>query len=165
MADMRVLMLVLGNPILCDDGVAFHVLEHMRPHLPKSRDLVIEEACTGGLDLLVYILDFDRVLILDAVKTNRVPPGTVRKYQVEDLRESIHTDSPHHTNFATAIKMGQMVHPDRMPEELVIVGVEVDNILEFSEALTQDVALAVPEAADMAMEILSGWERWEQGGA
>ena len=53
MVAMRVLVLVLGNPILCDDGVAFHVLEHMRPHLSESDDLVIEEACTGGLALLV----------------------------------------------------------------------------------------------------------------
>ena len=75
---MRVLILALGNPILCDDGVAFHVLERMRPYLPPlSDDFAIEEACTGGMDLLTYLLDFDRVLILDAVLTRRDPPGTV----------------------------------------------------------------------------------------
>lgn len=154
---MRVLLLVLGNPILCDDGVAFHVLEHMRHRLPGSEDLAIEEACTGGMDLLVYMLDFDRVLIIDAVKTRREPPGHVAVFRVEDLEDSIHVDSPHHTNFATAIELGRMVHPTRMPEEIAIVGIEVDNIMDFTEEMTPPVEAAVPGAAEMAMGILREW--------
>jgi hydrogenase maturation protease len=154
---MRVLILALGNPILCDDGVAFHVLERMRPRLPISDDLVIEEACTGGIDLLVYILDFDRVLILDAILTRRDPPGTVGVFSVDQLGGSIHMDSPHHTNFATAVEVGKMVHADRMPGEILIIGVEVDNIKDFTEELTTAVEAAVPEAVDKALEILEEW--------
>jgi hydrogenase maturation protease len=155
---MRVLILALGNPILCDDGVAFHVLERMRPSLPPpSDDLAIEEACTGGIDLLTFILDFDRVLILDAVLTRADPPGTVGVFRVDQLKESIHADSPHHTNFATAIELGNRLHPDRMPGEILIIGVEVDNILDFTEDLTAPVAEAVPEAAERALGTLGGW--------
>ena len=155
---MRVLRLALGNPILCDDGVAFHVLRQLRPLLAESDELAIEEACTGGIDLLTFILDFDRVLILDAVLTGRSPPGHVAIYGVDDLRESIHADSPHHTNFATAMELGRKLHPDRMPEELVIVGVEVDNIVDFTEELTPDVRKAVDPASDAAMGILRDWD-------
>jgi hydrogenase maturation protease len=155
---MRVLVLALGNPILCDDGVAFHVLQRIRPRLPpEGEDLAIEEACTGGIDLLVYIMDFDRVLIIDAVKTRKDPPGHVRRYRVEDLKESIHVDSPHHTNFATAIELGNKLHPDRMPEELAIVGVEVDNIVEFTEELTPAVEASLPRATEVALEVLEEW--------
>ena len=154
---MRVLVLALGNPILCDDGIAFHVVQRMRPLLPESDDLVIEEACTGGIDLLVYILDFDRVLILDAVLTRRDPPGTVGVFSVDQLGESIHMDSPHHTNFATAIELGNKIHADRMPEDILTIGVEVDNIKDFSEELSPSVEAAVPEAADRALDILKEW--------
>lgn len=154
---MRVLVLALGNPILCDDGVAFHVAQRMRPRLPDSDDLVFEEACTGGMDLLTFILDFDRVLILDAVLTRRQPPGTVGIFRVDELEESIHADSPHHTNFATAIELGHRLHPDRMPTDILIVGVEVDNILDFTEELTDAVAAAVPGAAERGLEILDRW--------
>jgi hydrogenase maturation protease len=155
---MRVLILALGNPILCDDGVAFHVLERMRPHLPPLSDtFAIEEACTGGMDLLTYLLDFDRVLILDAVLTRRDPPGTVGTFGVEQLKESIHIDSPHHTNFATAIELGKKLHSDRMPEELLIIGVEVDNLLDFTEELTPSVEASVPYASDKALDILRDW--------
>jgi hydrogenase maturation protease len=155
---MRVLVLALGNPILCDDGVAFHVLERMRSRLPSvSDDLVIEEACTGGIDLLTFILDFDRVLILDAVLTRKDPPGTVNLFRVDELKESIHADSPHHTNFATAVELGHRLHPDRMPGEILIVGVEVDNILDFTEELTPAVEAAVPVAAGRALALLERW--------
>ncbi len=155
---MRVLILALGNPILCDDGVAFHVLERMRAHLPpESDDLGIEEACTGGIDLLTFILDYDRVLILDAVLTRRDPPGSVNVFQVDELNESIHADSPHHTNFATAIELGNRLHSDRMPGEILIIGVEVDNILDFTEDLTKPVAEAVPVAAERSLAILRDW--------
>ncbi|UCC93025.1 MAG: hydrogenase maturation protease [Thermoplasmata archaeon] len=155
---MRVLLLALGNPIVCDDGVAFHILERMRPHLPPvSDDFAIEDACTGGMDLLPYIMGFDRVLILDAVLTRKDPPGTVGTYQVDQLKESIHTDSPHHTNFATAIELGHKVEPERMPDEILIIGVEVDNILEFGEELTEGVEAAVPDATRRALDILRDW--------
>jgi hydrogenase maturation protease len=154
---MRVLVLALGNPILCDDGVAFHVLERMRPHLLESDDLVIEEACTGGMDLLTWLMDFDRVLILDAVLTRKRPPGHVGIYSVDDLEDSIHADSPHHTNFATAMELGRAVHADRMPREVVIVGVEVMNVLDFTEDLTPDVEAAVPIASEAAMRTLGTW--------
>lgn len=154
---MRVLVLALGNPILCDDGVAFHVVERMRHRLPESDDLVFEEACTGGIDLLVYIMDFDRVLILDAVLTHRDPPGTVGVFNVDQLGGSIHMDSPHHTNFATAIELGKKLHADRMPDEILIIGVEVDNIKDFTEELTESVEAAVPMASVKALEILDGW--------
>jgi hydrogenase maturation protease len=155
---MRVLILALGNPIVCDDGVAFHILEQMGPHLPPvSDDFAIEDACTGGMDLLPYIMGFDRVLILDAVLTRVDPPGTVGVFRVDQLKESIHTDSPHHTNFATAIELGKKVEPERMPTEISIIGVEVDNILEFGEELTEDVKAAVPEASMKALKILEGW--------
>ena len=155
---MRVLLLALGNPILCDDGVALHVLERMRPHLPaESDDFAIEEACTGGIDLLTFVMDFDRVLILDAVKTREDPVGHVGTYTVDNLRESVHSDSPHHTNFATAIELGRRVHPDRMPRELVILGVEVDDIVNVREELTPGVEVALPEATERALAILWEW--------
>ncbi|MCJ2540138.1 MAG: hydrogenase maturation protease [Candidatus Thermoplasmatota archaeon] len=154
---MRVLVLALGNPILCDDGVAFHVVERMRHRLPEFDDLVFEEACTGGIDLLVYIMDFDRVLILDAVLTRKDPPGTVGVFRVDQLGESIHMDSPHHTNFATAIELGKKLHADRMPGDIQIIGVEVDNIKDFTEELTEPVEASVPKASEKALEILRGW--------
>jgi hydrogenase maturation protease len=154
---MRVMVLALGNPILGDDGVAFHVLELMRPRLRPSDGLVLDGASTGGIDLLPYLKGFTRVLIIDAVKTRREAPGTVLRFSVEDFRESLHADSPHHTNLATAVELGHRLHPQEMPAELAILGIEVDRIHEFREDLTPAVESAVGPAAREALEILSSW--------
>jgi len=153
----RTLVLALGNPILSDDGVAFHVLERLRSRLTPSEDLVLEEAATGGMDLLPFIMGFDLVLVIDAVKTRRHPPGTIRRFEPDDFQDSLHADSPHHTNFVTAIELGRRLHPEEMPDEIAILGIEADNILDFSEELTEPVAAAVPPAAEQALAILRGW--------
>lgn len=154
---MRVLVLALGNPILSDDGVAFHVLERLRRRLPPSNDLALEDAATGGIDLLPYMTGFERVLIIDAVKTRKVPPGTVRSFGVHDFRDSLHADSPHHTNLATAVELGRRMHPDEMPEEISILGIEVDNIVDFGEELTPAVEAAVEPTVDRVLDVLRSW--------
>ena len=154
---MRVLVLALGNPILGDDGVAFHVLAALRSRLSEGPDLVLDEAMAGGIELLTHIVGFDRVLILDAVKTPGATPGQVRAFKEGDFEETLHASSPHSTNFATAMAMGRAMHPDEMPSEVAIVGVEVERVYEFNEGLTPAVEAAVPVAAEEAARVLRAW--------
>ncbi len=155
---MRVLVLALGNPILSDDGVAFHVLERLRGIGLEGPSVVLDEASTGGIDLLSCIEGFDRVLIIDAIKTPGGEPGQVHRFTEMDLQETLNLDSPHSTNFATALEMGRRLHPEAMPEDIVILAIEVDVIDRFGEELTPDVERAVPKATEMALGILRGWE-------
>jgi len=154
---MRVLVLALGNPILGDDGVAFHVLERLRPRLKEGPDLVLDEAMAGGIELLTNIVGFDRVLIVDAVKTPGAVPGQVRTLREGDFEESLHASSPHSTNFATAMAMGRAMHPEEMPGVVAIIGVEVERVHEFTEEMTPAVEAAVPVAMEEAARVLRGW--------
>jgi len=154
---MRVLVLALGNPILGDDGVAFHVLAALRSRLTEGPGLVLDEAMAGGIELLTNIVGFDRVLIVDAVKTQGATPGTVRTFTEGDFQETLHASSPHSTNFATAMAMGRAMHPAEMPGEVAIVGIEVERVYEFTEGLTPAVEAAVPVAAGEAARVLRRW--------
>jgi len=154
---MRVLVLALGNPILGDDGVAFHVIERLRMRLTEGPDLVLDEAMAGGIELLTHIVGFDRVLIVDAVKTPGATPGQVRTFNEGDFEETLHASSPHSTNFATAMAMGRAMHPDVMPGVVAIVGIEVERVHEFTEEMTPAVEAAVPVATEEAASVLRGW--------
>ncbi len=154
---MRVLVLALGNPILGDDGVSFHVLERLRGRLSEGPDLVLDEAMTGGIELLTHIVGFDRVLIIDAVKTPGAIPGQVRTFTEHDFSETLHASSPHSTNFPTAMAMGRQFHPAEMPGEVSIVGIEVERVDEFTEEMTGAVEAAVPAATEAAARVLRGW--------
>ncbi len=154
---MRTLVLALGNPILGDDGVAFHILEALRPRLRELPDVVLDEASTGGFDLLPHVEGFDRVLLLDAMRTLDTTPGDVVVLAEGELKESLNTSCTHTTSFSTAMRIGRTLHPERMPSEIVILGVEVERIDEFREDLSTRVAAAVPEATRRALEVLRGW--------
>ena len=154
---MRTLVLALGNPILGDDGVAFHILERLRARLSLGPDIVLDEASTGGFDLLAHFEGFDRVLLLDAMRTLDAEPGEVVVLAEDELKESLNTSCTHTTSFSTAMQVGRTIHPDRMPSEIIILGVEVDCIDEFREDLSPKVASAVPEATRRAVEVLRGW--------
>jgi hydrogenase maturation protease len=145
----------LGNPILGDDGVGWVVVERL---VAEGTDptVEIESVSTGGLSLAERLSGCDRAIIVDAIVTGDQPVGTVRWFPLETLpdRSAGHTASAHDTSLATAIltcrRMGMP-----MPSTVWVIAVEVRSVYDFTEALTPEVAAAVPRAADLARELLS----------
>ncbi len=58
--------------------------------------------------------------------------------------------SLHDLNLVDTINIGRVVQ--KMPEEIVIFGVEVKRIAEFSNEMSPEVEAAVKEVADLVME-------------
>jgi len=157
----RTLIIGLGNPILTDDGVGVKVAREIerRVNLDAHPDLTITEASAGGLRLMEAVLDYQRVVLIDAyyLDPNSTKPGTIHRLTLDDLRgvsPTQHSTSAHDTSLVTALdaahKMGYQV-----PEDFLIYAVEVENILEFSETPTPAVAAAIPRVADLIFDELS----------
>lgn len=140
---MRKLVLGVGNPILSDDGVGIHVARAL-----KARNLPgveVEELPAGGLELLDMVLGFDKVVIVDAIQTKGGVPGQIHILEEADFERAVHGSSPHGINIATALAMGRKIVPDRMPNEVVYVAVEAEDLVNVSERLTQKLEAALPE--------------------
>lgn len=140
---MRRLVLGVGNPILSDDGVGIHVARAL-----KVRDLPgveVEELPASGLELLDMVLDFDKVVIVDAIQTSEGIPGQIHTLEEADFERAVHGSSPHGINIATALAMGRKIIPDRMPKEVVYVAVEAEDLVNVSESLSPKVEAAMPE--------------------
>lgn len=71
---MKTLVLGMGNPILCDDGVGIRVARVLleKPQLP---DVTIEEFSLAGMDLLELLSGYDRAIIIDAIEADGAKPG------------------------------------------------------------------------------------------
>ncbi len=132
----------LGNPILRDDGVGFHVAEALRGRLDERRVEVVE-ACMGGFRLLETLASRRRAVLVDAVRLGG-KPGQVYRLRAEDFRGSIRAASPHEAGLPEALALGQRLGME-MPE-VVVVGIEPAEVEEFGEGLTPEVAAALPEA-------------------
>lgn len=153
---MKTLIIGLGNPILADDGIGIHVAQQVRHDLQSSmlNDVNVIEASVGGLRLAEMMSGYDRVIIVDAM-TSRTgsAPGTVHRVTLEELSmiSPHHTASAHDTTLPMALAVGRTLGL-QLPNEIVIVGIESENVTEFGETLSVAVEQAVPTAVQIVLQ-------------
>ncbi|MEM2900366.1 MAG: hydrogenase maturation protease [Thermoplasmata archaeon] len=145
----KILVIGIGNPILGDDGLGIHAVRSISEECKGYKNLSFKEASIGGLGILEEILDYDKVIIIDAMVTGKHAVGEIKKLKVEDFSNTKHSTSPHDINFATALEIGKRSMPERIPKEISIYAVEVGNrnIYNFSEELSPEIKESVKKVA------------------
>lgn len=144
---MRILVVGVGNPILSDDGVGIYAARMLMER--GIEGVSIEELPASGLELLDMVLDYDKVVIVDAIQTKGGSPGDHYIMAEEDFKRTVHGTSPHGFNIATALAMGRQVVPERMPKEILFVAIEAADVDDFHEGLTPKVSASLPAIVDM----------------
>jgi hydrogenase maturation protease len=145
---MRTLVLGLGNPILTDDGVGVKVAEAVRALLPAGADVTVSEVSVGGLALMEAMVGYERVILIDALQRDGLAPGQVERLGLDDLRAispTQHSASPHDAGLVTALDVGRRTGL-ALPDDIIIYGIGVENVSDFSETPTPAVAAAIPVA-------------------
>ncbi len=137
----------LGNPILRDDGVGFHVVEALHGRLDERRVEVVR-ASMGGFRLLGALAGRRRAVLVDAVRLGG-RPGRVYRLSAEDFRGSIRAASPHEAGLPEALVLGRRLGME-MPD-VAVVGIEPAEVEEFGEGLTPEVAAALPEVVALVL--------------
>jgi hydrogenase maturation protease len=155
-----VLVLCLGNDILRDDGVAWAVAGQLEASLPESgtpsaetRPCVVKRSALSGFYLLDELTGWDRVLVVDAVRTGAHPPGTVLSFPFEALGTEA-GPSPHAVGLPTVVRLGRQSGVP-LPSWMHIVAIEVDDMESFAEGLTPAVEAAVPGAVAVIRSVLA----------
>lgn len=149
----------LGNPILGDDGVGWHVakkvLEHIEDNPLTGQKIVVDYLSLGGLSLMEHLIGYDRAVIIDAIDTGILPLGSVRCLPLEELPDNSagHITAVHDTSLQTALHIGRAMEA-HLPQEIIVVGIESPNVYDFSEELSPAVAAAVPTAVEKVLEVL-----------
>lgn len=157
-----ILVIGLGNPILGDDGVGWLVAERIRAALEggdlEDQAIEIDSLALGGLSLMERMIGYRRVIIIDALTTHQNPNGTLYKVPLESLPDlsAGHMTAAHDTSLQTALQMGRSMGA-RLPEEIMIIGVEAEKVYDFTEDLSPEVAAAIPGATQAVMDILAAW--------
>jgi hydrogenase maturation protease len=141
-----VLVLCLGNLLRRDDAVALHVAAALRADPPAGAE--IRASAASGLYLLDEMDGFDRVVVVDAVRTGAHPPGTVHALPLEDLHAP-EGPSPHAIGLPSALARARAAGAPA-PSRVFLVAVEVEDMEHVGEGLVPAVAAAVPAAARAA---------------
>ena len=150
---MKTLILGVGSPLRTDDGVGIHVIEALREEdLPSYVELREDLSCRDVFDAFP---DFDRIIIIDAIKSNN-KPGTIQEYHINDSvsYEQVQISLSHGIDLLTMIELGRRSFPDKMPNEILIITVEADDIMTISDKCTPNVQKAIHKVVSLIKEIV-----------
>ncbi len=149
---MKTIILGVGNLILGDDGVGIHVVNELKKQIQSPNpNLTIDEAITGGMNLLELILGYDKAIIVDAVRTKNGKNGEVKRIPLNDF-STVHSCNPHDVSLIEAVEMAKKMGENQIPKEIIIIGVMMKEIpCEFGENLSKKIAAAVPKAVNMTL--------------
>ena len=151
---MKTIILGVGNKILGDDGVGIHVVNELKKHLQNNSNVTVDEAITGGMNLLDLLLGYEKAIIVDAVKSEDAEDGEVKRIPLSDFN-TMHSCNPHDVSLTEAIVMAEKMGEKRIPKEIIVIGIMMKQIpCEFKEELSSNIASAVPKAVKMTLNEL-----------
>jgi hydrogenase maturation protease len=151
------LVLGLGNILLGDEGVGVRVIERFleQYELPEGAGVRVMDGGTLGLDLLPYLQDASRLLVVDAVQA-RKPPGTLFRLVGSEVpifldasKVSAHQEGLQDLLAVAALK-------GYLPDELILWGVQIES-LGVSLELSPAVAAQVDALVEKVLEELAHW--------
>ncbi len=144
---MKTLVLGLGNPLVSDDSVGLRIAAELKSRLADRAEIDVDEDYWGGQRLMERLVGYDRAVIIDAIRTG-APPGTIHFLRPDDISTQ-RSASAHDVNLPTALALGRQAGL-RLPEDanILLVGIEAEDVLTFGESCTAAVAAAVPRAVD-----------------
>ena len=149
-----ILILCGGHPLCCDDGLGYHVYQRLlQMELPENVECY---ECGYSISEVVWVIDGkDKMIFVDAFRSDKYEPGTVLKMKPEEMELSPggNTDVPkmHMLEILEEIKLS-----GKCPET-VLIGVVPVEINKKSEVLTPEIEKKVPEVIDTIMKQIEEW--------
>ncbi len=137
---MNTLILGMGNPILTDDGVGIKIVRKLKEDNPE---LEVVETTEAGMALLDFVVGYDKLIIIDSIKTEQGKPGELYKIELEDFKPDMGFSSSHGVDIATAVELGRRAGY-KMPEHISLYAVEIKDNSTFSEECTEEIEERIP---------------------
>ncbi|MBE6528701.1 MAG: hydrogenase maturation protease [Thermoplasmata archaeon] len=151
--DSDVAVVGLGSPIMSDDAVGLRVSQMVEDLHMEGVDC--HQEAVGGLDILPVIHGYKLAIIVDAIQTGEYSPGTIMIFSESDFDQKINEASSHDVNLPTAIKIGRQMDPDIMPQRIMYIAIEVEDIKTVSETMTPAVEACVESAKNAVLHLIS----------
>ncbi len=135
--DQSLLILGIGNSILSDDGIGIRLIEDLQKEF-KHPMVHFKTACTGGLEIVEMMQNYNDVYILDAIKTPNGQPGNIYYYSVDDFKETLHISNFHDISFLIALQFMRRSGL-KVPDNIRIIAIEVVEDSYFSENFSSEI--------------------------
>jgi hydrogenase maturation protease len=153
-AGRATVVLGLGNLLRRDEGLGIRALERLRAGYALPSAVRFVDGGTLGLELLCYLEEADRLLVLDAVLDDG-PPGAVVRLAGEEVPAffGLRT-SPHEVGLADLLAVCRLRGSE--PREVVVLGLRPETV-ELGWDLSDAVAARIDALAAAAADQLRRW--------
>ena len=152
---MKTLVLGIGNDILGDDGVGIHIAREAARRI-SAVDATVEETGAGGLSLLERIRGYDRLIIADAILTEKTEVGKIHRLTLKDLARTNDSITPHDAALRTTLEIGNSLFPGEMPADVVVFAIETHSVEDIGSEMRPAVRAAVPKVVKMILAEIEG---------
>jgi hydrogenase maturation protease len=154
MSDVRTVVIGLGNPLMCDDGVGLAALQRLGTDWEFSPPVELIDGGTWGLNLLPVIEFAEQIILIDAIDVGAQPgaPVTLLRDQLPRLLQV--KVSPHQIAVAEVIALAQL--RGTLPERVLAIGLQPARV-ELSAALSEECQGALGELLSLVLRQLEQW--------
>lgn len=146
----KTVVLGLGNILHADDGAGPHAVNRLRADSRVPADVSLVEGGTLGLELLNYIWDCARLIIIDAIDVGAAP-GAVVRLSGEELNSLPGQSNVHQLGVADLLAALRML-AERKPH-VVLLGVQPAST-DWSNELSSEVAAKLDDLVEATLQEL-----------
>lgn len=143
-------VLCLGNDLLADDSFGSLVAERIWQFAPP--DVEVTATPEAGFHLLDYVLDVQRLIVVDTVMTGTASPGTIHEFRESDL-ETLPGGSPHYVGLHETLALARCLHLP-VAEEVIFLAVEASDCSTVGGAMHPAVRAAIPSVVRRVRDLL-----------
>lgn len=147
----KILILGIGNILLCDEGFGIAALEYLRKNYRIPENVNLVDGGTRGLMLMAEILDCDFLVVFDIVLGGE-KPGTI--YLIEDEEIPARANfrhSMHQSSLADTLASCDLAG-NRPPA--IVIGLEPFDFQSLEPSVSTQARAMLPEFCRKAVEEL-----------
>nr|WP_321403270.1 hydrogenase maturation protease [uncultured Desulfobacter sp.] len=146
----KTVVIGIGNPFLQDDRAGVVVVEKLEAlGAACDTDIVL----TVGFEVMDKVKGYDKAIIVDACMLGK-EPGSILELSVDDIFSTHSLANSHAVTLGTTLKTANMCFPDEMPDDMTLLLIEVKDIKEFTQQMSEPVEKAVDQVVERIMAMI-----------
>ena len=139
------LILGIGNILQSDDGIGVHIINHiLESGMSVPDDVELIDGGTAGFDLLSVMTGREKIIIVDALRTDD-KPGSIYRFTPEHAADSFTSFSLHEVGIKEVIRALNLLGEN---PEIEFIGIVPEDISTLNIGISPAVKDSIPVAVD-----------------